>query len=124
MMDCQTGFLRSFGVWTVPVCPLRSEGSSPLRHFFAPRTCIRQVRSDPDHDAVMRIGSKAPGGGPILSIGINATFEYGFPPPRIAIRRSAEKLARAPNGVECMLVSVSPFSPLDVRGRPPVFRPS
>ena len=25
---------------------------------------------DPDHDAVMRIGGKAPGGGPILSVGI------------------------------------------------------
>ena len=31
----------------------------------------------------MRIGGKAPGGGPILSVGISATFEYGFPPPRI-----------------------------------------
>jgi hypothetical protein len=71
----------------------------------------------------MRIGGKAPGGGPILSIGISATFEYGFPPPRIAIRQSAEKLARAPNDVEYMLVPVSPFTPLDVRRRPPVSRP-
>jgi len=31
----------------------------------------------------MRIGGKAPGGGPILSVGISARFEYGFPPPRI-----------------------------------------
>jgi hypothetical protein len=38
---------------------------------------------DPDHDAVMRIGGEAPGGGPILSVGISAMFEYGFPPPRI-----------------------------------------
>jgi hypothetical protein len=38
---------------------------------------------DPDHDAVMRIGDEAPGGGPILSVGISAMFEYGFPPPRI-----------------------------------------
>ena len=59
----------------------------------------------------MRIGGKAPGGGSILSIGISATFEYGFPPPRIAIRQSAEKRARAPNGVEGMLVPVSPFHP-------------
>ena len=45
---------------------------------------------DPDHDAVMRIGGEAPGGGPILSVGISAMFEYGFPPPRIvnsAVRR-------------------------------------
>ena len=26
---------------------------------------------------------EAPGGGPILSVGISAMFEYGFPPPRI-----------------------------------------
>jgi len=38
---------------------------------------------DPDHDAVMRIGGEAPGGGPILLVGIGARFEYGFPPPRI-----------------------------------------
>ena len=44
---------------------------------------------DPDHDAVMRIGGKAPGGGPILSVGISAMFEYGFPPPRIVNRQSA-----------------------------------
>jgi hypothetical protein len=31
----------------------------------------------------MRIGGKAPGDGPILSVGISAMFEYGFPPPRI-----------------------------------------
>ena len=34
-------------------------------------------------DPVMRIGGEAPGGGPILSVGIGARFEYGFPPPRI-----------------------------------------
>ena len=31
----------------------------------------------------MRIGGKAPGGGPILPVGISAMFECGFPPPRI-----------------------------------------
>ena len=31
----------------------------------------------------MRIGGEAPGGWPILSVGISAMFEYGFPPPRI-----------------------------------------
>jgi hypothetical protein len=59
----------------------------------------------------MRIGGKAPGGGPILSIGISATFEYGVPPPRIAIRQSAEDLARAPNGVEWYAHSSKPFHP-------------
>ena len=41
------------------------------------QTCMRQVRLDPDHDAVMRIGGEAPGGGPILSVGIGATSATG-----------------------------------------------
>jgi ATP-dependent Lon protease len=39
----------------------------------------------------MRIGSEAPGGGPILSVGIGAMFEYGFPPPRIINRGYDDK---------------------------------
>jgi len=44
---------------------------------------MQSVRLDPDHDAVMRIGGKAPGGGPILFVGIGAMSAIGFPPPRI-----------------------------------------
>ena len=33
--------------------------------------------------------------------GINAMFEYGFPPPRIVIGSRAVKPARAPNGQVC-----------------------
>jgi hypothetical protein len=62
--------LHSFGVWSVPV--RRSvEDPRGVRHLgrvFAPHTCIRSVRLDRDHDAVMRIGGEAPGGGPILSV--------------------------------------------------------
>ena len=46
------------------------------RHWGAAsrhQTCMRQVRLDPNHDAVMRISGKAPGGGPILTVGIGAT---------------------------------------------------
>jgi hypothetical protein len=50
---------------------------------------MRQVRLDPDHDAVMRIGGEAPGGGPILPVGINAMSGCRFPPPRIVNRQSA-----------------------------------
>jgi len=47
----------------------------------------------------MRIGGKAPGGGPILSVDISATFEYGIPPPRIVNSAVVVlKSARAPNG--------------------------
>jgi hypothetical protein len=40
---------------------------------------------DPDHDAVMRIGSKFRGGGPILKNGIEAMGVRGTPPPRTVI---------------------------------------
>ena len=52
---------------------------------------------DPDHDAVMRIGGEAPGGGPILSVGIkchvrirlSATSDrqFGSPPKSQRERR-------------------------------------
>src|SRR6516165_12413934 len=50
------------------------------RHWGAAsrrQTCMRQVRLDPNHDAVMRIGGEAPGGGTILSVGIGATSTTG-----------------------------------------------
>jgi hypothetical protein len=37
-----------------------TEGSSPSGANFAPQTCIRLIRADRDHDAVMRIGGEAP----------------------------------------------------------------
>src|SRR5947207_6896820 len=48
----------------------------------------------------MRIGGEAPSGGPILSVGISAMFEYGFPPPRIvdsAVRRKSQRERRVGN---------------------------
>ena len=38
---------------------------------------------DPDHDAVMRIGGEAPGGGPILSVGIKCQVRIRHPATRI-----------------------------------------
>ena len=70
---------------------------------------------DPDHDAVMRIGGEAPGGGPILSVGIKCQVritasrhlgsQFGSP---------AEKPVRVPNGVEWYARS---GKPLHVAGR-------
>jgi len=37
----------------------------------------------------MRIGGKAPGGGPILSVGISCHVNNRFPPPRIVNRQFA-----------------------------------
>ena len=39
----------------------KSEGSSPSGAEIAPRPCIRSIRGDRNHDAVMRIGGEAPG---------------------------------------------------------------
>src|SRR6266481_4816114 len=77
---------------------------------------------DPDHDAVMRIGGEAPGGGPILSVGISAMFEYGFPPPRIVNSAVAESQRERRMMLSAMPVPASPFRPLDVRRRLPLAR--
>jgi len=37
-----------------------TEGSSPSGANFAPQTCIRPIRGDRNHDAVVRIGGEAP----------------------------------------------------------------
>ena len=90
-MNYETGFLHSFGGgWC-----LRIRGELAIG---ARATDLYAVGSfDPDHDAVMRIGGEAPGGGPILSVGIIAMFEYGFPPPRIVNSAGREKPARVPS---------------------------
>ena len=54
-----------------------------MGHIFVATDLYTVGSFDPDHDAVMRIGGEAQGGGPILSVGISAMFEYGVPPPRI-----------------------------------------
>ena len=70
-------------------------GISPrgARHWGAAlrdQTCMRQVRLDPNHDAVVRIGGEAPGGGAILFVGISASSNHGFPPLGSSIRQCAE----------------------------------
>ena len=62
---------------------VRIRGELAMRAHFRATDLYAVGSFNPDHDAVMRIGGKAPGGGPILPIGISAMFEYGFPPPRI-----------------------------------------
>jgi hypothetical protein len=75
---------------------------------------------DPDHDAVMRIGvglqptgltrGEAPGGGPILSVGIKCQVRIRV--PATSDRQfggRAEKPARAPKGAECYARSGEPF---------------
>ena len=91
-MNCETGFLHSFGAGRC----LRIRGELAIGAHLRATDLYAVGSFDPDHDAVMRIGGKAPGGGPILSVGISAMFEYGFPPPRIvnsAVRRKASASA-------------------------------
>ena len=62
---------------------LRIRGELAMRAHLRATDLYAVGSFDPNHDAVIRIGGEAPGGGPILSVGISARFEYGFPPPRI-----------------------------------------
>jgi hypothetical protein len=50
----------------------KSEGSSPSGAEIAPRPCIRSIRGDRNHDAVMRIGGEAPGWRAPLHSGLEA----------------------------------------------------
>jgi hypothetical protein len=79
-MNCETGFLPSFvsGRW-LSVDLLRDpRGARHGAHLRA--ADLYSVGSfDPDHDAVMRIGDEAPGGGPILSVGIKCQVRIRFP---------------------------------------------
>src|SRR5712672_3998598 len=93
-MNGDRGFLHSFGVWS---CLLRIRGELASGDIFVATDLYTVGSFDPDHDAVMRIGGEAPGGGPILSVGIGAMFEYGVPPPRIvnsAVRRKSKRSVR------------------------------
>ena len=75
-----------------------------VRHWGAAsrhQTCMRQVRLDPNHDAVMRIGGEAPGGGPILSVGIKRQVRIRFPATSDRQFGSrAESRASAENGAK------------------------
>jgi|SRR6516162_9190752 len=117
-MNCEAGFC----IASVPDRCL-SAGVLRIRGEFAiggrsSATDLYAVGSfDPDHDAIMRIGGEAPGGGPILSVGISARFE---PPPRIV---NSAVVLKAPARAPKMVVSGMPlFRTLDVRRHPPVVR--
>jgi hypothetical protein len=62
---------------------------------------------DPDHDAV---GGEAPGGGPILSVGLKCQVRIRVPATsNRQFGSHAEKPARPPNGAECYARSGKPF---------------
>jgi len=61
------------------------EGSPRVVHDCSCHILVCGGYRDPDHDAVMRIGSKLRGGGPILTHGMRAMESAGAPPPRTVI---------------------------------------
>src|SRR6201993_2252324 len=107
----------------------RQRGAPPGPGAIRPgSTLIEEVYTvgslDPDHDAVMRIGGEAPGGGSILSVGIKCQVRIRRPATSDRQFGSrAEASASAENGGECYARSGrAPFRTLDVRRRPPVVR--
>src|SRR5215468_12652688 len=122
MMNCETAFSHtSMSGRCLSVCR-GSEGSSPLGTDLRVTDLYTAGWFDPDHDAVMRIGGEAPGGGPILSVGIKCQVRIRHPATSDRQFGSrAEQPARATNLVlSAMLVPVSRFTWLDVRRRPPM----
>src|SRR5438270_12252991 len=74
-------------------------------------TNMRDPSVNPDHDAVKRIGGEAPGGGPILSVGIKCQVRIRLPPPRIVNSAVVLNPARAPKMVlSGMLVRIKLLS--------------
>ena len=59
-------------------------GEPRLGRDIASQTCIRLIDWDQNHDACMRIGGEAPGGGSILGRGAKAKYSIGSPPPRMS----------------------------------------
>jgi hypothetical protein len=101
-MNCDSGFLHIFGIWTVPVCLLRIRGKLAIGVHLRAIDLYAVGSFDPDHDAVMRIGGEAPGAGPFSRSASSAMFEYGFPPPRIvnsAVRRKASASTEQVKGI-------------------------
>src|SRR6201993_5620203 len=69
-------------------CLLRIRGELAIGASFDAANLYSVGPLGPNHDAVIRIGGKAPGGGPILSVGISATSSCGSTPPRIVSQQS------------------------------------
>jgi hypothetical protein len=120
-MTCDRGFLHSFSVWTVPVRLLRIRGELAIGAHLRATDLYAVGSFDPNHDAVIRIGGEAPGGGPILSVGIKCQVRIRHPATSDRQFGSRLKSQRERRMVlSAMLVPVSPFRMLDVRRRPPV----
>jgi len=112
MMNGETGFCIASGSGRcLSVGLLRIRGELAIGAHLRATDLYAVGSFDPDHDAVMRIGGEAPGGGPILSVGIKCQVRIRHPATSDRQFGSrAEKPARAPNGAECYARSGKPLS--------------
>ena len=79
-MNCETGFSHtSCLVGTCKSVCLRIRGELAIGAHLRATDLYAVGSVDPDHDAVMRIGGEAPGGGPILSVGIKCQVRIRLP---------------------------------------------
>ena len=94
----------------MPVGLLRIRGELAIGAHLRATDLYAVGSVDPDHDAVMRIGGEAPGGGPILSVGIKCQV-------RIRLPATSDLNLAVPLKSQCerqmvlsgMLVPVKPF---------------
>src|SRR6476619_3673689 len=122
MMNGETGFCIASGSGrSLSVGLLRIRGELAIGAHLRVTDLYAVGSFDPDHDAVMRIGGEAPGGGPILSVGIKCQVRIRH--PATSDRQFGSRLKSQCERrmvLSAMLVPVTPFRMLDVRRRPPV----
>src|ERR1700751_1861240 len=99
MMNCNGAFCKLSA--SDVCCLLRIRGELAIGASFDAANLYSVGPLGPNHDAVIRIGGKDPGAGPILSFGISATSGSGSTPPRN--RQSAVRLSqpRVPKARRC-----------------------
>ncbi len=96
------------------------EGSPRVVHDCSCHILVCGGCRDPNHDAVMRIGSELRSGGPILNNGIEAMGRRGTPPPRTIIGDLSQTLPTGKRNLQTFLSDL----PFNVRngGRRPQAR--
>ena len=91
-----------------------------FRARIAPQPCIRQVVGNPGHDAVIRIGSEAPGGGPILESGVerHGLLRVAATSDHDRIQRTARRAPKACRVLPCYAARITTpagTSPVDTK---------
>jgi hypothetical protein len=89
-----------------------SRGARVVVHDCSCHILVCGGYRDPDHDAVMRIGSKLRGGGPILTYGMQAMVSAGTPPTSNCHRRPVANCADRQRNLQAFLSDL-PFSVRD-----------